>query len=294
MGKKIERKAREVNGIVVEQRLGDGYINGTAMCVAHAKDISDWLALNSVLELVAALALRLGINPNSGISPNSVKTRVSASFPALIMVKRGSPQKGGGTWIHPKLAVHLGQWCSAEFALQVSDWIEEWMTTGQNPVWSQDDLDRVGFRANLKDDSRIRMTDQVKVYLEQIKKYDDSKYRGSFFAKVHDGINIAITGETAKQMRTRLSVILGKQIKNHELIRDYFPSLYLQRYIALCEAAANFMIKDDDHPLTAVEKAAGYFLPANYIAQPIDFVEHIKLVQTRVNSGQINLPFTDI
>ena len=31
-----------------------------------------------------------------------------------------------GTWIHPKVAVHLGQWCSAKFAVAVSGWILEW------------------------------------------------------------------------------------------------------------------------------------------------------------------------
>lgn len=33
--------ARPVNGVVVHQRIADGFINGTAMCVAHGKDISD-------------------------------------------------------------------------------------------------------------------------------------------------------------------------------------------------------------------------------------------------------------
>jgi hypothetical protein len=136
---KILTFRRPVNGIPVEQRRADGFINGTAMCVAHDKDISDWLALDVTMRLVTALANRLGISFNSGISPNSVKTRVSSIFPTLILVKRGAPVTGGGTWIHHKLATNLAQWCSAEFALQVSDWIEEWLLTAQNPIQSSID-----------------------------------------------------------------------------------------------------------------------------------------------------------
>lgn len=279
---KIQKVCRDVNGIAVEQRLTDGFINATAMCVAHKKDVSEWLALEGTLRLVGALAKKLKINPIPGKVGNSVYTRVSAIYPTLVITKRGSPETGGGTWVHPKLAVHVGQWCSEEFALQVSDWIEEWMTTGQNPLWKQGDIDRVIYRDVLKDEARLRMTDQVKVYLQQIKKYDDQKYRGDFFAKVHDSINIAVTTETAKQMRIRLSQILGREVKQNELIRDYFPALHLTRYISLCEAVANFMIRDALHPETAIERAVEIALPANYIAEQIDFVEHINFVRQRL------------
>ncbi|MCC5670099.1 KilA-N domain-containing protein [Nostoc sp. CHAB 5784] len=123
----IYKVSRDVNGVIVDQRVSDGFINGTAMCVAHGKNIADWLRQDSAFDLVAALADRLGILPNYGKSHNFGKTRVSEVYPNLVIVKRGSPELGGGTWIHHKLAVHLGQWCSPAFALQVSDWIEEWL-----------------------------------------------------------------------------------------------------------------------------------------------------------------------
>lgn len=126
-----------VNGITIGQRQDDGYINGTAMCAAHGKDISDWLKTDETLALVSALARRLEIEPKTGKSGNSVYTRVSATYPTLVIVKRGSPENGGGTWLHPKLAIQIAQWCNPEFALQVSDWIVEWMTTGQNPISTQ-------------------------------------------------------------------------------------------------------------------------------------------------------------
>lgn len=155
-----------------------------------------------------------------------------------------------------------------------------------NPVA---DIDRVGLRASLKDDARLRMTDQVKVHLEQIRCYDDKKYRGKFFSRVHDALNVAVTGETAGQMRIRLGKVLGRKVKPGELLRDYFPAVALQRYIAVCETSANLMLKRGAHPLDAVREAADLALPVSHVAEPIDFVEHIRLVQGRVATGQMRL-----
>ena len=148
------------------------------------------------------------------------------------------------------------------------------------------DIDRAGLRAALKDDSRLRMADQVKVYLEAIRRYDDKKYRGRFFAQVHDAINIAVTGETAKQMRDRLSQLLKKKVTEKELLRDYYPSMVLQHYISMCEASANFMVREKMHPLDAVKKASETVLYLGYQPQSIDFVEHIKFVRQRLTTGQ--------
>lgn len=122
---------RIFNSNLIEQRTLDGFINGTAMSRANGKNISDWLALESTFELVSALASRLGlvIKFIEDLSPTSIKTRVSAAYPMLVVSKMGSPENGGGTWIHPKLATSLGMWCNPQFALQVADWVEEWLTS---------------------------------------------------------------------------------------------------------------------------------------------------------------------
>ena len=303
MSGKIQKVVREVNGITVEQRSSDGFINGTAMCVAHSKDIAQWFRTKETFELFEALAsnLELEINPvdlqDSDVSKLSA-SKYSEIFVSLIFSKRGSPESGGGTWLHPDLAIQLAQWCSPAFAIQVSRWIQDWIVNSQNPIASQADLDRIKYRSNLKDEARLRMTDQVKLHLEAIKKYDDKQYAGIYFARVHDALNKTITGETAKEMRKRLSSIIGKpeeKIKEQELIRDYFPAMELQRYIALCELTANYMINDNLKPLEAVKKASKYALPSNYIPESIDFEEHIKLLKSRIIMEQVemDLPLFD-
>lgn len=258
---------RRYNQVKVNQRVADGYVSLNQMAKATGKRIDNWMRLQETTSLLR----EFGEDPiYKGSEP-------------LVTVEG----RAGGTWAHPDIALQFAQWCSPGFALQVSRWVREWMTTGRNPLA---DTDRVGLRDVLKDDSRLRMTGQVKVYLEQIKRYDDKKYRGRFFSQVHDAINVAVTGETAGQMRGRLGAVLGKKVGASELIRDYFPSTVLQRYISMCETSANLMLKRNVHPLEAVQEAADLVLPGSYAAEPIDFVEHVKFVRGRLSTGQLSFP----
>ena len=256
----------ELNSFVVHQRANDGYINLNQMADVAEKRIDNWLRLQETKELIAEFEGQV-------VDSSDLRNRPKA----LVTLKGGS--RGGGTWAHPDIAIQFAQWCSPAFALQVSRWVREWMTTPKDPL---SDIDRVGLRDALKDETRIRMTDQVKKYLEQIERYDDKKYSGQFFARVHDAINVALTTETAKEMRTRLSNIIGKDVKEGELIRDFFPIVVLNKYISLCETTANLVLKEDLNPIDAIDRATELVLPSNYIPKPIDFVEHIKYVRERL------------
>lgn len=46
----------------------------------------------------------------------------------LIQSIRGGPPQMQGTWVHPRVAINLGQWASPKFAVLVSRWVMEWMT----------------------------------------------------------------------------------------------------------------------------------------------------------------------
>jgi KilA-N domain len=287
MGRRVEKMKRPVNGIEIEQRLTDGFINGTAMCVAHGKDISDWLKTDQVLDLVASLASSLGVKPNSDKKPNSEKTRVSALFPTLVVVKRGSPEAGGGTWLHPDLAIQLAQFCNSAFSLQVSRWIREWMTSAYNPSRLESDKDRITIRDEVKDVRRIALTGQVKSFLQKAGQYNpSSKETGIFFGRVHNEVNLVITGEKASEMRARLEEYLGFKISEQELLRDYFPIVSLSDYAAICQAAANNM-EVGMEPINAVRLAAKQVLPSNYVPRPIDFTEKIALVRQRVTKALV-------
>lgn len=132
----LERIPRSVNGVVIDQRVTDGFINATTLCAAYGKKLRDWLQMEPTFKLFVALAKRLGSETKENFKLNSSMAMLSRIFPDLIVVKRGSPENGGGIWIHPKLAIQLAYWCEPEFALQVLDWVEEWLLFGQKPTMS--------------------------------------------------------------------------------------------------------------------------------------------------------------
>lgn len=104
------------NDTQIIQRQSDGYFNATAMCKATGKLIADYKRQSSTTAFLKALATDMGI-PTSG----------------LLQSTKGGIQPQG-TWCHPKVAVHLAQWLSPEFAVTVTGWVIDWVSTGKNPV----------------------------------------------------------------------------------------------------------------------------------------------------------------
>jgi hypothetical protein len=90
---------------VIEQRLKDGYINATAMCKAANKQFNDYARIGRTRAFLEEL---------------SSEMRIPVS--ELVQSIKGGPPERQGTWVHPQVAIHLGQWLSARFAVQVSKW----------------------------------------------------------------------------------------------------------------------------------------------------------------------------
>lgn len=101
----------KVENRIVQQRAHDGYINATEMCRAAGRLIGDYGRLKITKAYLHALSADMGI-PITG----------------LVQRVRGGHPDLQGTWVHPRVAIHLAQWLSPEFAVQVSDWVFRWMT----------------------------------------------------------------------------------------------------------------------------------------------------------------------
>lgn len=106
----IEHK---IQNNIVQQRFKDGYINATAMCRVAGKAWADYRRLKATGEYVAELASDMGI-----------------PISELIQSVKGGDPALQGTWVHPDVAIHLGQWLSPRFAVQVSRWVREWLSGG--------------------------------------------------------------------------------------------------------------------------------------------------------------------
>ena len=272
---------RPVNGIKVEQQADDGFINGTAMCVAHGKDISDWLKTDDAWETVEALADDLGLEIKDHKSGNSVYTRVSIAFPSLIRVKRGSPSNGGGTWIHPDLAVYLAQWCNKPFAILVGRWIREWIASGLTPIEVDPDeqyrlwQERYDIRVELRDVLRVELMNAVVAYAE----------RHRLGAKrlcidTHDEMNKCIQGSSASGIRALGGLPLA------DLIRDYFAAPPLVNYSAINKIATNSINDRDLDPIEAVREACESYFGVSYTPKPVMLVENVHSQGKRLKAAR--------
>jgi hypothetical protein len=100
----------EVDGNLINQRAVDGYVNATAMCKAVGKNFADYRRLVNTEAFLLELSSVMGI-PITGL---------------VVSFQGGRPQDQG-TWVHPDVAINLGQWCSPKFAVAVSRWVSDWM-----------------------------------------------------------------------------------------------------------------------------------------------------------------------
>jgi len=89
----------------------DGYLNATQLCKAGGKKFSHWCGLKNVKTLINVLISDAGI-------------------PASEIIQINKGKNNQDTFIHPKLGPHLAMWLSPEFALNVSDVINELLLTG--------------------------------------------------------------------------------------------------------------------------------------------------------------------
>ncbi|MDH4417689.1 MAG: KilA-N domain-containing protein [Acidovorax sp.] len=109
----------QVQNSIVQQRADDGYINATALCAAAGKRWHNYVRNETTGNFLRAL---------------EAKTRISVS---LLTQQLTTPEGLTSTWVHPKVAIHLAQWLSAEFAVQVSEWVYDWMNGDQQPREAQ-------------------------------------------------------------------------------------------------------------------------------------------------------------
>ena len=97
----------------------DGYVNVTKICQAAGKRLQHYRErVDSQHFLDRYVAL-------TGIPANAIFEVIQGGN--LANVEQG-------TYAHPDIAIHIAQWCSADFSIQVSRWVRQLMTTGRVDV----------------------------------------------------------------------------------------------------------------------------------------------------------------
>jgi hypothetical protein len=103
--------SHQMENAVIFQRASDGYVNATAMCRASGKDFYGYARNQGTQEFLQELASETGIDVSE-----------------LVITITTGPMDARGTWVHPDVAINLGQWCSPKFAVAVSRWVREWIS----------------------------------------------------------------------------------------------------------------------------------------------------------------------
>lgn len=97
--KPIPTKSVTINGVLIESRISDGYVNATALCKAGGRKLGHYLSNKETKALIDKIILKVGI-------PTS----------KLILATRG---RNAETWVHPDIAIDLAQWINVDFKYAV-------------------------------------------------------------------------------------------------------------------------------------------------------------------------------
>jgi hypothetical protein len=138
-----------VQDSVISQRASDGYIHATAMCDAAGKRWPDYFRLDSTKAYLKALSSDVQF-PTSQL---------------IISQKGNSVSFKQGTWVHPKVAIHLAQWLSPQFAVQVTNWVYDWMN-GMNPGNTRTDSSGTNIQHRVRDEA-LNMVREILPALRQ-------------------------------------------------------------------------------------------------------------------------------
>ena len=95
------------NDTPISRRTTDGYVNATAMCKANGKRWKDYRESDRCQLYLDALESVDGISGHA------------------LVESRSGGAGGGGTWVHPQVAVDLARWINAPFAVWMDGWFLE-------------------------------------------------------------------------------------------------------------------------------------------------------------------------
>jgi hypothetical protein len=170
------------------------------------------------------------------------------------------------------LAVDLAGWCYKPFAIQVARWVQDWLLTGRNPIYSHVDPDQEYAAWQERYDIRIELKDVLRPELmEATRAYAVANNLSPITLcwKVHDTMNERIQGARAKDIKTFNGLPLSA------LLRDYFDTKPLHIYAAINRIAINRIIDANINPIDAAHQACDLYLGARYIPKLVNKVENL-------------------
>jgi hypothetical protein len=181
--------AAEFNGVEVSFSE-KGWFDATLVARQFDKDSHDWLRLPSTQEYLEAFLRKYG--------------KIS-----YLKTVRG---KGGGTWLHPKLAIRFAQWLNVDFAVWCDDQIDQ-ILRGTHPHY-----DKLKARHEASASFKV-MNEALRIVREEQGKTSQAHH----YSNKARLINYALSGEfgsldRASLEKEQLDTLAQLEIKNTILI----------------------------------------------------------------------------
>ena len=113
------------NDLQIQCREIDGFCNATLMCQSAGRK---WDTYNRTQETKRFMShLESVLQVNSDGSSGMCRPVIQTDHRLVISVSTGA-NADRGTWVHPKVAIHLAQWISPAFAVWVTDLVQRYVT----------------------------------------------------------------------------------------------------------------------------------------------------------------------
>lgn len=279
----------------------DGWFNATKVAVFQGKKPYDWLTLPHTLELILALLETLESNPvatfheinrlwkdlksiNINSDTRQIKVLELVKKSGLVKTRRGSPNNGGGTWMHPKLAVHFGYWVSAKFAVWMGEKIEEIIKQQETPqfhfleeIWHPQGFD---FKV-VQEAEDLTCKVQRNNYTSLLNRlgFTASPYK----RQITDAVNEILMGLKARDFRQRFLIPPGSRRRTRLLFNYNLRRATNEVELVACQRIADEEITDWDTILQYVIETA-IVVSASYTARGYRLVENVPSMRRRTRT----------
>jgi len=194
-------------------RESDQFVNATAWCQRFGKRWADFRETAGFDAFLLAAHARISSNDlESSKAPRGRASRLKGAKNALLKSMAGN---GGGTWVHPLVAIKLAEWLSPEFEIYVKETFKKFIESPED------------FAANILIASHNKgKVDRAKnrVLCSETNKQTAAiaQMSGLNIGKVHNDRYNGLYRKTASQLRAMAG------LKDHETPLDVMSSRDLQ------------------------------------------------------------------
>ena len=104
----------------IQCRESDGFCNATLMCKSAGRKWDTYNRSQNAKNFILHLQSVLGVSSDA--------SSILSSRPGLVIHITSGQNTDRGTWVHPKIAIHLAQWMSPAFAVWVTDLVQRYIS----------------------------------------------------------------------------------------------------------------------------------------------------------------------